>query len=314
MRGVPGARWLLPLVVVGPMAAIGVLTGEPAVVFPEGAALAFGVWTLRVPAWCASWWRLVALPTGCAVAGLGLAVLPMPMWVAGIGAVTVALAGLQWCRSRLGPSLSAAVFPIVFDVHTWVYPVTVLAVCVALVAGGRAGRGERGERPAPPGRWGWPAICLAWAVAVVWFAVCGLVRGVPHAAMAPPLLVSGLEWATGGPGAGRAATGLRRWGVLTGAALIGSAAVRLCPVRWAGALAAVFLALLLLRVTGERHPPAVAIALIPVVLDAPAPWPFTAGIALGAAAVHLLGTALGRLGRARRRLPVTAPVSPTGTG
>jgi hypothetical protein len=324
MRGVQ--RWGLPLLVAGPMVAVGALV--PAAVFPEGAAIAFGVWTMGVPGWCASWWRVVALPTACALAGLGLAVLPGPRWVAEAAAVTVALAVLQGCRSRLGPSLSAAVFPIVFGVDTWVYPVTVCAVCVAVAAGGRLT--QRGRVVALPPRWGWAAVGGVWVVAVVWVAVCGLVPGVPQAALAPPLLVSGLEWMVGG--ARRAATGLRRWAVLTGAALLGSGAVWLCPVRWAGGLAALSLALVLLRVAGEHHPPALAIALIPVVLDAPVPWTYTAGIALGAAAVHLLGLgrvlwssvvsrALGvrRLGLPRGRwrragypASVTVPASPAG--
>lgn len=63
------ARWLLPLAVVVPMLAAGPALRLPQVVFPEGAALAAGLWTLNSPAWACSRTRLLVLPPACAASG-----------------------------------------------------------------------------------------------------------------------------------------------------------------------------------------------------------------------------------------------------
>lgn len=65
-------RWLLPLAVVIPMLVAGSVLRLAEVVFPEGAALAAGLWTLDNPVWACSRLRLILLPPACAALGVTL--------------------------------------------------------------------------------------------------------------------------------------------------------------------------------------------------------------------------------------------------
>lgn len=278
------------------MTLTGAMTEEPAIIFPEGAALVIGFWVLAHPGWSVSRWRLIVLPPACAMLGVALTWLPWPRWVGEAIALTVALLALQVLRSRLAPSVSAAMFPVVFDVHTWLFPVSVLVICVTIAAGDgivwHRGTAVRGGLPA---RWPWSGVGGFWLVALVWIAVGALFAVVPAAALAPPLFVSCLEWITGS--AWHLPTGLRRWGVVTGAALAGSTAVWLCPFgAVAGPVGAAVTMLLLLAVR-DYHPPAVAISLIPLVIPASTPWAFTGAIALGFSGLYGLAHVAQSAGR-----------------
>jgi hypothetical protein len=69
--------------VIALMTVLGVVTQEPAIIFPEGAALGIGFWVLAHPGWSVSRWRLVVLPPTCAALGVALTFAPWPRWVGG---------------------------------------------------------------------------------------------------------------------------------------------------------------------------------------------------------------------------------------
>jgi len=115
-------RWLSVFVVAAPMLIIGGVLGNRDLLFPEGAALAFGVLSLRLPEWRRSAAVLAVLPAACAALGVALVHAAVPRWVGEIAALTGAFVLLAVLRSRLTPSISAAVFPLVFDVGLGVSP------------------------------------------------------------------------------------------------------------------------------------------------------------------------------------------------
>lgn len=132
------------------------LTGQRDFIFPEGAALTFGVLVMADPEWSASRWCLVVLPTGGAVLGHLLADSSVPVWLAEITGLSGAFVALQAFGSRVAPVLSAAVLPIVFGVHSWIYPAVVLVTCLVLAAAfavsvrGTAARDVTAARPTEP--------------------------------------------------------------------------------------------------------------------------------------------------------------------
>jgi hypothetical protein len=126
---------------------------------------------------------------------------------------------------------------------------------------------------------------VAWLVIVGWILVGGELLALPAAAFAPPLFVSVLEWLD----RGRLSAGdaMRRCGLLVGAALFGSATVRVLPIGVVAGVVAVCATLALMRVLAVAHPPALAIALIPHILPAAAPPTYVAAITTGAAALYV---------------------------
>jgi hypothetical protein len=281
-----GAAWALPLVVVVPMLALASALGTHEIIFPEGAALAMGIWVVGLPGWSVSRWRVAVLPALFAAAGVCLLRLGLSTTATAILVLTLGLLALQALGTRLAPALSAAVLPVVFDVRAWSYPAAVLAISL-VVAAGMTWRHAILAPPPPEGvrRYAWRTIAGSWLVIALWILVAVEALGLSSVAIAPPLFVSALEWL--GRGSLRASDGVRRWAVLVGAGLAGSVAVAVVPVAWLGGALAVIATIALMRVLATPHPPALAIALIPQILDATSVAGFTLAIAAGAGALYL---------------------------
>ncbi|MEA2156885.1 MAG: hypothetical protein QOE11_3025 [Solirubrobacteraceae bacterium] len=288
--------WALPFAVVVPMLALANALGIHAIIFPEGAALVMGVWVLRLPGWAASRWRVAALPPLCALAGTLIVRAQLPSWGAAILGCAVALLVLQSLDSRLAPALSAAALPIVFDVPDWSYPLAVLVICL-LISGAMPWLARRrGQQTASPhdlpGRYPWAVAAAGLAAIAAWILLGGELLALPVAALAPPLFVSALEWL--GQGTCTLRRGMRRWLLLVAVALAGALAADLVDVTWIAGAIAIAAALVLMWLLSAPHPPALAIALIPQILDTVAPLAYAAAIAVGAGALYLAMLALDR--------------------
>jgi hypothetical protein len=208
----------------------------------------------------------------------------------------------------LAPCLSAAMFPVVFGIRSWVFPAAVAVICAVLALVHAALPGGRARHPVPPRL---PArLVTAYALAAAgWIVAVHLLPGAPAALLAPPVFVSGLEWTAGGRHT--PAAGARRWGLLTAAALAGGCAALLAgPLpSWAAGSLAVLAAALATRLLADPHPPALAVSLIPFVLHRPDPLTFTAAVAVTGAVLLLAGAAVTAsggqqaAGRSPRRRP-----------
>lgn len=282
-----GLRWALPLIVVVPMLALASVLGTHAIIFPEGAALAMGIWVLGLPGWTASRWRVLALPPLCAAAGVLLAGADMPRWVAEVAGVSFGLLALQAFDSRLAPALSAAALPIVFGIDEWSYPAAVLAICAVVAALWALVRHPAARRldDVLPERYPWAIAAAAWSVVVAWILIGGQLLELSAVVLAPPMFVSALEWL--GRGDLVAGDGVRRWALLVGAGLAGSVAAQLISVGWIAGVLAVCATLALMWLLTTPHPPALAVALLPQILGSSEPWSYTTSIAAGAAALYV---------------------------
>jgi hypothetical protein len=295
----------LPAIVIAGMLIGADVSGHRDVIFPEGGALAFGIGVLRNPDWSASRWRIVALPSLCAVIGHFLTQMPGPTWAAEICAVSAALLALQALGSRVAPALSAAVLPVVFGVRTWMYPVVVLAICLMIVAvvalSARLGAGARDA--GADSSWQWDVVLGGWLLICTWILIAGPALSLPVAAVAPPLFVSAFEFSARNDRT--LARGLRRWLLVVGAALAGSLTFKLAPDTAIAGLAGVGATVLLMRVLATQHAPALAISLIPWITGPIGPWKFTAGIAVGAGALYAGGDLIARARAELRGQPMT---------
>jgi len=298
----PPARWVTPawalaLLIVVPMLALASALGAPAIIFPEGGAMAMGIWTLALPGWAASRWHIALLPATAALLGVLLLRTGMPAQLAAILAAALALGLLQITDSRLGPTMSAAVLPIVFDVDELSYPLAVLVICTVIAAGMPWLSRLRGPPPAPGdavGRYPWEVILGALAAIATWRLIGGELLTLPVAAFAPPLFVSALEWL--GQRTCTLRRGLRRWALLVGAGLAGAIASELVAADWLAGTIAICATLALMWLLRTPHPPALAIALIPQILGNSVDIAdYTLEIAAGGGAMYLLVLAIDRL-------------------
>src|SRR5882724_4959190 len=98
--------WCAGAVMVG----IAAVTGDHALLFPQGIAMAWGVWA----------------------------------------ALTTAIAVMAVSRTAIGPALAAGVLPAVAGVHSWTYPLAVLVTTVVVLAGRPMGNRRPQPEPAPP--------------------------------------------------------------------------------------------------------------------------------------------------------------------
>ena len=297
------SRWMLPLIVVAPMLVLARALGTHAIIFPEGAALAMGVWVLGLEGWTASRWRVLALPPLCAAAGVVIVGAELPRVVAEICGVTFGLLVLAACDSRLAPAVSAAVLPIVFGIDEWSYPIAVLVICTVIAAFWTLVHhpAARHLDDQVPRRYPGSVAATGWLVIVAWILIAGWQLQLPAVVLAPPLFVSALEWL--GRGELVAGDGLRRWALLTAAGLAGSIATQLVPVSAIAGILAVCATLALMWLLSTPHPPALAIALIPQILDASQPWHYAASIATGAAVLYIGVFSAERLTRHASRDP-----------
>jgi len=281
-----GSWWSATLVIVGLMLVLGEVLRRGEVIFPEGAALAFGVIGLRTPGWRRSPLAIALLPLAGASFGVMMVHLGGPRWAAEVAAMSAALVLLIAARSELTPVISAALFPVIFGVSSWLFPVSVavLGGTVALIA--RATQGRR-MASAEIRRKGLPtrAVLGAWTLFAVLLSAGGLIGGLPTALMAPPLFVAAIgQLVPEGYSRARVA---RQWAVLVAAAAVGVAASRLVHPPWVGGLLAVAITIAVFAVTATPHSPALAVCLIPQAVVVARPAQFVGAIAAGAAILSL---------------------------
>ncbi len=270
----------LALLYMALVAAAAGATGLEFLLFPELAALSHDVLTRPGGKWASQPVRLVVTPAVTAVLGtLATRLLPYHvltiLLIVGASLVVIAL-----LRSAIAPAISAGVLPLVFGVRSWLYPVSIVAVLLALAGllvawrrwrpapeepaeGASREVDEVLETPTPVRRWLVPLLLFV--------ALTGFVaqRTGLRFLLFPPLVVMAYEmfghpetcpWARR-PRSFPIACFLTALGGLAAAKLLGGGA--------AGAAAAMAWGLLVLRGFDIHMPPALAVGLIPLVMKAP---------------------------------------------
>ncbi len=290
------------------MLAVAGAAGAPQLIFPEGAALAFGVMALRIGAWREAPGVLLVAPAAAAALGVALTRLGGPAWGRELVALTAALVVLRLLRSRLAPVISAAVLPVVFGIRSWSFVAAVAAIGAVLAAFEAATRSEAGPREAGGkralllrGRGSSPTgpTLLGWVLVGMWVVTAGPLLRLPAPAVAPPLFVATFEWLARSQRS--AAVGLAQWAATVTAAGLGAALAYAVHPEWVGGCVAVILAAGLLVAASVPHPPALAVALIPQLTGAGHPVRFVAAVTVGSAVLYAAASVAHRYTFARRR-------------
>lgn len=248
------------------MVGLASITDDRALLFPQGIAMAWGVWTAARPDWCRMGVRFAFVPTACATAGVWCAGATSSRVIAEWAALSAAAALMAVTRTPLGPAVAAAVLPAVAGVHSWTYPLAVLVTTLVVLAGRPAG--ERCLRAAPrpfaagPASDLTPGLVLVWGIAASWVWIVAAL-GLPATAMAPPLLAALFESVVSGPPGWRQS--LRVTVVIVTVWVAGAAATTLAPSLALAGVLSLGAAALLMTVSRVSYSPVAAMALVPLV-------------------------------------------------
>jgi len=268
------------------IAAVAGATGAFYIMFPELGALAYDVFGRPRGRWSNSPIHLVTTPVITGAIGilitrnLPYGLLSVMLNVGGAMAVILALG------SPVAPAISAGLLPLVLGVRSWGYPPGIMFGTVLLAALsfpwrrltlGRSNSPAEGVQPAlerPPG--------LLWVIAyfaflVVAFALVKLTG--QRFILFPPLAVLGFEMFAHAESCPWASQPLRLPMVCFLAAAGGLFFHHALGVTWIAAALSMTWGMTVLQVFGLHVPPALAVALLPMVMDAPSAWyPYSVGL------------------------------------
>jgi hypothetical protein len=301
---------LIALVYIAIIATISGLTGAVYVLFPELGALSHDVMTRPRGAWASAPLLLAITPVLTAVVGvvftrsLPYGYLSVLLTVGGSIAIVLAL------RSPIAPSISAGLLPLVLGVKSWWYPPGILLGTAMLALLSIPWKGfcltRAPSMPATaedivddllelaPQGYGWVAALMAFvALAVFVVELTGL-----RFVLFPPLVVIGFEML--------GHTAICPWAkrplmlpvacFLT--ALGGFLSWKFLGVTPLAAASGMAWGIAVLRAFDLHVPPALAVALLPLVMDSPTPT-YPVAVGLGTALLSIWFLAYQRISRAR---------------
>ncbi len=295
---------LVAILLVVLMFAVAGYADEKELIFPEIAALAFGVWVMEKPPWRGSALNLWLSPTLAAFTGfMILRFFPYsPFFMISVAFVLVALQ-LKLMRSAVLPSLSAAILPLVVHADSLFYP---LSVCVltGIIAIGHLLKDRPGRPYSPPnlphmavrekmtGREIVPGL-LFWAKLLAGILIVSAIALKSNLLfmIAPPLIVAFVEISKpNGP--------LRHksWGIIILLVLAASSGVLWLhfihyvlhwPI-WISAGLTITSVFLFYHVMRLSFPPAAAIALLPTIIPAGNLWVYPWHVLFGSTAFLMI--------------------------
>ncbi len=291
------------ILLIGAMALLAHQTGIAFLIFPELAALAYGVFLQTGERWAEVPGRLFLTPFLSAVIGV-LLVRTLGGWlVSSFLSVGLSLVIIRLLRSPVSPAISAGLLPLVLKDGNWQYPLSVgagtglLALLLLLrwtVPGERLleGAGVAVIRE-EASLWGSAGFFFFLGFFGLFLAFSALAGG--RMMLVPPLVVAGYElfsrfrecpWAN------------RPIALVTCCVLVASVGVVGCNTLGKGVLAVALTmasGIAVFRGLGLALPPALAIGLLPLYLDSPG-WRYPAAVGAGAGILSLLSLLYRRYG------------------
>ena len=266
--------------------------------FPELAALAYDVFRRPLGAWARSPLLLVITPASTAVVGV-LAAQTLPFgFVAVLLTVAVSIIIVHILRSPVAPAISAGLLPVILNVESWLYPPCIMVGAILLVGASslwqryaipRLPRIEATARERQdeivelvPRRRSWIPVHFVFVIAIMSLVHLTGLRLI----LFPPLLVIAYEM-FGHPSVCPWARKPIRMPVACALAAAGGAflVISLGPGVLSTTLGMIW-GIFILQVFDLHVPPALAIALIPQIMDDPSYW-YPVSVAIGTTALSL---------------------------
>ncbi len=251
---------------------------EKEIIFPEIAALGVGAWFIKNSPWCEKPLNLWLSPTFAALTGVVmLHFLPGSQEI--LLECTFVLVVLQLCllRSKVLPSISAAILPIVINADSLYY---ILSVCIlsGIIALGRRLLNQfqvndpsllQSLKEEP--QQGWREIAMKWLILFIGVTIVATIAfGFKWIyVIAPPLIVTFVEFAN--PSGQLSQRPIRLLGMILAAALSGTLLFEMLHHRlywplWISAGSIVLWIFFLYRQFELVFPPAMAISLLPTII------------------------------------------------
>ena len=129
-------RNFFTVVLIAVMTLVADLTGDREIIFPEIGALCIGLWIVDKHVWLVKRWQIPVLFLISSVIGVLIVkfITLHLVFQLLIGYILISLV-LMFSRTSITPAVSACMLPVLMQVDTWVYPITVLILTTLLVAG-----------------------------------------------------------------------------------------------------------------------------------------------------------------------------------
>jgi hypothetical protein len=289
---------VLAVLFMGMIAAAAHTTGVSLLLFPELAALSHDVFTRPRGKWAGQPFRLILTPTLTGTAGLLISRYTHYGAFQVLLITLVSLTVIRLLRSAIGPAISAGVLPLVLGERHWAYPLAILIGLAGLAislwiwkAFTLRGEESLSETPvnsiddaleARPDDRFWLAHLLSFVLVL---ASIGQFTGL-HFLLFPPLIVMAYELFGHPklPGWIKRPTLFPLTCFLT--AGVGFSLLRLLGNNPLSVVMTVALSILVLRIFRAHMPPALAVGLLPYVMEAPSIW-YPISVGLGTALLSM---------------------------
>ncbi len=283
---------LVSIVFLGGIAKAATHPATTYLLFPELAALAYDIFARPAGIWAKSPFMVAATPVCTALAGLLISrTMQYHLWSIGL-CIATAMLIIRSLRSPVAPAISASLLPLTLGVTSWLYP-ALIAVGTGLLAVLSIGYNRRfpdqvrgkprvitddedDEMERSPQRFGWALPFLAFLLLCYGM---GALTGL-RLILFPPLVVIAFEMfahADVCPWAARPVALPAACTVKAAAGLCAHAAFGPGP---ASVVAAILIGIVALRVLRLHVPPALAIGLLPQIMERPG-WSFVLSVATG---------------------------------
>jgi len=275
------------------MAAMAEGSGQREVVFPEAGALCIGLWLMPKAVWSVRRWQVPLYLTIAATIGLVVNLMvPACFELRFMLTFLIVITLLRLVRCNMYPIVSAAMLPVLINTSSWIYPLNVLLLASLLALGmGWFTQRERNDY-CPFGIAQMTKMALVLAIPLL-VAYC-FEEVALNFLVVPPLVVTMIEFTN-------RKSGFRNrpwtiWGLIVVAAVVGTAVEGLlhrgCAIPMAVGTVIVATVMLLLFRLFKPFAPAMAIALVPMLLPNGALWWFPLVTAVGSGWFIALGKRL----------------------
>lgn len=257
------------LLFVEAMLSVSFFIRNPEILFPEASALAIGCWVFKEERWSKNHRLICIMPTLSAGLAIGLGSLSISVAMRESAALVLVVLILHVSKCSIGPSISAAILPLVLGIHSWDYVISVFVLTFVIMLG--ASKYNVGQVTLHPIEKQTVRKVVYSVIIIALIALCYSLK--LKIGIIPPLLVVAYEWFNK-TDLSRLST-FRQTLLLTFAALAGAEFHRLFPqLTTLAGLLSIMITILFMRLLKAKLPPALAISLLPLILGDVPVWEF----------------------------------------
>jgi hypothetical protein len=117
------------------MLSVSSMINNPEILFPEASALAVGCWVFKEERWNRNFQHICLMPTLSASLAIVLNNCPIPIFMKESLSLILVVAALHFVKSLIGPSISAAILPLVLGIQSWDYVLSVFVLTFVIMIG-----------------------------------------------------------------------------------------------------------------------------------------------------------------------------------